>query len=186
VSPTLSRVIVGTHSAFSQQDRALSESILSATLADVELEPSSIPPDWILSGNPATRSKILGRSHDLLAHVIVWECGAVSYRWHYNQDEVYIVLSGEGFVNDEKGVEHRLGPGDVAFFPAGSSATWRHPDHFRKVAVLKESVWRPLGIGLKLWNKLLRMIGITDTSPLLGAVAPGRGGNSNAPPNQLS
>ena len=70
-------------------------------------------------------------------------------------------------MNDEKGVERRFGPGDIAFFPAGSNATWRHPDHFRKVAILKESVWRPLGIGLKLWNKLLRMIGITDTSPLL-------------------
>ena len=153
----------------------MSESILCATLADVELEPGSIPAEWVLSGNPETRSKILGRSGDLLAHVIVWECGAVSYKWHYNQDEAYIVLSGEGFMTNEKGVERRFGPGDVAFFPAGSNATWRHPDHFRKVAVLKESVWRPLGIGLKLWNKLLRMIGITNTSPFLLAMAVGVG-----------
>jgi len=153
----------------------VSESILCATLADVELEPGSIPAEWVLSGNPETRSKILGRSGDLLAHVIVWECGAVSYKWHYNQDEAYIVLSGEGFMTNEKGVERRFGPGDVAFFPAGSNATWRHPDHFRKVAVLKESVWRPLGIGLKLWNKLLRMIGITNTSPFLLAMAVGVG-----------
>jgi uncharacterized protein len=151
-------------------DSAVSESILSATLANVELETGSIPADWILSGNPQTRSKILGRSGDLLAHVILWECGAVSYKWHYNQDEAYIVLSGEGFMTDEKGVERRFGPGDVAFFPAGTNATWRHPDHFRKVAVLKESVWRPVGVGLKVWKKLLRMSGITDTSPLLLAV----------------
>ena len=89
--------------------------------------------------------KVIGRSRDLLALVIVWECGAVSYRWHYNQDEAYIVLSGEGFVTNEKGVERRLGPGDVAFFAAGTNTTWRHPDHFRKVAILKESVWRPVG-----------------------------------------
>jgi uncharacterized protein len=156
-------------------ESTVSESIFSATLANVELEPGSIPPDWILSGNPETRSKVLGRSRDLLALVIVWECGAVSYRWHYNQDEAYIVLSGEGFVTNEKGVERRLGPGDVAFFAAGTNTTWRHPDHFRKVAILKESVWRPVGIGLKLWYKLLRMIGITDTSPLLLCVAVGTG-----------
>jgi uncharacterized cupin superfamily protein len=149
----------------------VSESILSATLTDVELEAGSIPADWVLGGNPQTRSKILGRSGDLLAHIILWECGAVSYKWHYNQDEAYIVLSGEGLMTDEKGVERRFGPGDVAFFPAGTNATWHHPDHFRKVAVLKESVWRPVGVGLKVWKKLLRMIGITDTSPLLLAVA---------------
>ena len=107
-------------------------SILSANLADVELETSSIPPDWILSGNPETRSKILGRSHDLLAHIIVWECGAVSYRWHYSQDEAYIVLSGEGFMNDEKGVERRLGPGDVAFFPAEQQRHMASPRSFQE------------------------------------------------------
>ena len=79
----------------------LSESILYANLANIKLEIGSIPADWILSGNPQTRSAILGRSRDLLAHIIIWECGAVSYRWHYNQDEAYIVLSGEGFMNDE-------------------------------------------------------------------------------------
>ncbi|MGA7624432.1 MAG: cupin domain-containing protein [Candidatus Acidiferrales bacterium] len=165
---------------------ALSDLILSANLADVELETGSIPADRILKGNPHIRSKVLGRSHDLLAHIVIWECGAVSYRWHYDQDEAYLVLSGEGFVNDEKGVERRLGPGDIAFFPAGTDATWRHPDHFRKIAILKESVWRPLGFGLKLWNKLFRMIGITDTSPLLHAVPLGRRTNSKEPTNQLS
>lgn len=149
----------------------VAESILSATLRDVALETGSMPSEWVLSGNPETRSKILGRSRDLLAHIILWECGAVSYKWHYNQDEAYIVLSGEGFMTDDKGVERRFGPGDVAFFPAGTNATWRHPDHFRKVAVLKESVWRPLGAGLKIWNKLLRMVGLTNTSPLMLVLA---------------
>jgi uncharacterized protein len=143
----------------------MSESNLTETLANVELEPGTIPAEWILHGNPETRSKILGRSRDLLAHIIVWECGAVSYKWHYNQDEAYIVLSGEGFVTEEEGAERRVGPGDVVFFRAGANTTWRHPDHFKKIAVLKESVARPVGVGLKLWNKLLRMVGITNTSP---------------------
>jgi uncharacterized cupin superfamily protein len=138
----------------------MSKSILSIALSDVQLEPGSIPQEWVLSGNPETRSKLLVRSHDWIANVVVWECGAVSYKWHYNQDEAYLVLSGEGFMTDDKGVEHRFGPGDVAYFPAGTNTTWRHPDHFRKVAFLKESFSRPVGFTLKVWNKLLRMVGL--------------------------
>ena len=38
-------------------ESAVSESIFSATLADVELEPGAIPAEWILSGNPETRRR---------------------------------------------------------------------------------------------------------------------------------
>jgi uncharacterized cupin superfamily protein len=144
----------------------MGELILSSTLAEVKLEPGLIPSKWLLSGQPETRSKLLGKSHDRLGYIMLWECGQVSYKWHYDKDEAYIVLSGEGFMTDEKGVEHRFGPGDVAFFPAGTNATWRHPDHFRKVAVLKDSVWRPLVLGLRAWNKLLLMLGLSGEAPL--------------------
>jgi uncharacterized protein len=144
----------------------MSEAFLSSNLADVQLEPGSIPSEWLLSGRPETRSKLLGKSRDRLAYIMLWECGAVSYKWHYNQDEAYIVLSGEGFMTDEQGVERRYGAGDMAFFPAGTNATWRHPDHFRKVAVLKDSVAGPLGFALKAWNKLLGMVGLSSKSPL--------------------
>jgi uncharacterized protein len=149
----------------------MSESILSATLADVQLETGSIPSEWLLSGQPETRSKLLGKSRDQLAFVMLWECGAVSYKWHYTKDEAYIVLSGEGFMTDVKGVERRYGPGDVAFFPAGTNATWRHPDHFRKVAVLKDSVWTPVAFGLKACSKLLQIVGLSGKAPFLFFVA---------------
>lgn len=144
----------------------MGELILSSTLTDVKLEPGLIPSKWLLSGQPETRSKLLGKSQDRLGYIMLWECGKVSYKWHYDKDEAYIVLSGEGFMTDEKGVEHRFGPGDVAFFPAGTNATWRHPDHFRKVAVLKDSVWRPLVLGLRAWNKLLLLLGLSGEAPL--------------------
>jgi uncharacterized protein len=147
------------------------ELILSSTLANVKLEPGSIPPEWLLSGHPETLSRVLGKSRDRLAYVMLWECGAVSYKWHYSQDEAYIVLSGEGYMTDEKGTERRFGPGDVAFFPAGTNAMWRHPDHFRKIAVLKESLWRPLGLGVKAWSKMLRIVGLAGKSPFIFLVA---------------
>src|SRR5207248_2354148 len=134
------------------------ESLLHSTLSNVRLEPDNIPPEWLLSGPVEARSKILGKSRDRLGYAILWECGPGSYKWYYGRDEAYIVLSGEGFMTDEKGVEHHFGPGDVAFFPAGTSATWRHPDHFRKVAVLKYSVWPSLTLCTKAWRKLLQLV----------------------------
>jgi uncharacterized cupin superfamily protein len=149
----------------------VSKSIVSANIASIQLEPGSIPAEWMLSGNPETRSKLLVRTNDWIASVVVWECGAASYKWHYDQDEAYFVISGEGFMTDEKGIEHRFGAGDVAFFPAGTNATWRHPDHFRKVAFLKEAISRPVGFGVKAWNKVLRILRLTRKSPLMLALA---------------
>jgi uncharacterized cupin superfamily protein len=148
----------------------VSKTILKVTPAVLELESDAIPPDWLLSGAPETRSKLLLRTHDFLAQVVIWECGAVSYKWHYTSDEAYIVISGEGFMTDEKGIEYRFGPGDVAFFPAGTNATWRHPDHFRKVAFLKESFGRPVGFCLKACSKLLRLLGLKGGHQLLLAL----------------
>jgi uncharacterized protein len=139
----------------------VNEPILSSVLADIKLERGAIPAHWLLSGQPETRSKVLGKSHDRLGYVMLWECGAVTYKWHYNKDEAYIVLSGEGFMTDEKGEERRFGPGDVAFFPAGTNATWRHPSHFRKVAVLKDSVWAPVALALKACTKFLEVVGLS-------------------------
>jgi len=167
-------------------EHAVSKSIMLANPATVVLdEVGSIPADWVLSGQPETRSKILVRTHDWIAHVIVWECGAVSYKWHYNQDEAYIVLSGEGFMTDEKGVERRFGPGDVAYFPAGTNTTWRHPDHFKKVAFIKEYVGRPTGFILKVWSKLLRNLGLTGKSPFVLALAAWTTWNFREPPSHL-
>jgi len=149
----------------------MTHSIVTATLADVELEPSQIPTGWILDGTPQTKSKMLLRTSDWTATIVVWECTAGSYRWHYNQDEAVFVLSGDGLMTNEKGEERRFGPGDMGFFPAGTTCTWRHQHHFRKVAVVKEPMWRPLGFCLKVWSKLLRVVGLKGGSPLMLAIA---------------
>jgi uncharacterized protein len=135
---------------------------LSSSLFNEQLAASSIPHEWLLSGDPRTRSKLLGRTPDRLAYAMLWECGAVSYKWNYSRDEAYIVLSGEGFMTDDKGIEHRYGAGDVAFFPAGTKSVWRHPDHFRKIAVLKDPAPGGLIVLLKLWNKLSALMRPAD------------------------
>src|ERR1700674_1523665 len=149
----------------------MSKSIVMATPATVDLQPEPIPPEWILSGTPEARGKTLVRSHDWASHIVVWDCTPGSFHWHYSSDEVLIVVSGEAFLINEKGEERRFGPGDLGFFPAGTSCTWRVSEHIRKIAVLRETMWRPLGFSLKVWNKVLRIVVLSGKSPLMLALA---------------
>ena len=133
---------------------------LKLDLAATDLEPASIPAAWILDGEPKTGSKNMVRTHDLMDRMVLWECTAGRFTWHYSSDEVLIVISGEAFLLKEGGEEQRFGPGEIGFFPAGTTAIWRVPGPFRKVAVLHEATWRPVGFCLKALNKTLRILGL--------------------------
>jgi uncharacterized cupin superfamily protein len=145
----------------------LAKSILIEAAASADLEPAPISPDWILAGTPEARSKLLAKSHDRTSSIVVWECTAGRFNWHYSEDETVVVLSGEVFITTEKGRERRLGQGDMGFFPAGSSCIWRVNDRIKKVAVLRKDLPPPLGIGVRAWHKLLRMVGLRGSSSLL-------------------
>lgn len=132
----------------------------------VELVPETIPAGWVLSGSPSPRGRVLARSKDWTASVVVWECSAGSFRWHYAREETIFVISGAAFLLKENGEERRFGPGEVGYFPAGTTCTWRVDDHIRKVAVLRETMWSPLGIAVKAWKKLLRTAGLSGKSAL--------------------
>jgi len=138
-----------------------------AAAAATDLDPAPISPDWILSGTPETRSKELARSHDRTSYVMVWECTAGRFNWHYNKDETLVVISGAAVLTYEKGGERRIGPGDIVFFPAATSCTWDVPEYIRKVAFLRHTMPRPLGFCVLAWNKLLRIVGWWGTSPLM-------------------
>ena len=97
------------------------------------------------AGTPEARSKILARSHDRTSSIMVWECTAGRFIWHYGEDETVVVISGEVFITTGKGEERRLGQGDMAFFPAGSSCAWRVNDRIKKVAILRKDL--PLLLG---------------------------------------
>ena len=125
---------------------------------ELSAEEMSISPNWVLSGTPISRIKSVVRSRDWTSHVVVWECTGGTFKWRYRQDEVVVIVSGEVFITTEEGQERRLGPGDLAFFPAGSSSTWRVPERVRKVAVIRETMWWPLGLGLKVLKKLVNLL----------------------------
>ena len=133
----------------------MSMSIVIADPASVALKPAPIVPGWIIEGDPQAQAKELARSDDGTSVVVAWSCTAGRFHWHYSVDETVHVISGEVFITNDDGHERRLGPGDMAFFPAGSSSLWRVPCSVRKLAVCRHSLPQPLGFALRAWKKLL-------------------------------
>jgi uncharacterized cupin superfamily protein len=149
----------------------MSKSIVLVPAGTAELKPARIPPDWILAGKPETMNKELARSADRAAVVFDWSCTAGQFKWHYAEDEILVVVSGEAFITDEHGREQRLGPGDMGFFPAGSSATWRVTGHVRKFAMVRTVMPTPVAFFGRAWRKLTRMVRRPVASPLTQAAA---------------
>src|ERR1700733_4366106 len=102
----------------------MSNPIVFAVPAEVELLPAPIPPHWIVEGTPQARSKRLAASADGASSIMAWSCTPGRFNWHYSVDETLHIISGEVFVTDHNGEIKRLRAGDLGFFPAGSSALW--------------------------------------------------------------
>jgi len=148
----------------------MSKSIVIAEAEAADLELAPISPGWILSGKPEARNKLLARSHDGTSQLMVWECTAGRFNWFYDEDETVVVISGEVFITTKDGEERRLCQGDTAFFPAGSSCTWSVADRVKKVAILRKDLPFLLGLGVRVWHKLLRIAGLRSRSPLSSAL----------------
>jgi uncharacterized protein len=148
-----------------------------AAPAEVELAPNPINPAWIIEGNPQARAKRLAESADGTSSVMAWSCTPGRFEWHYAVDETVHIISGEVLVTDENGKIHRLGPGDMAFFPAGSHSVWQVTKTVRKLAVCRHSMPRPFGFVLRAWNKLFhRLTGFPTGSGLGEGPVPSAGG----------
>jgi uncharacterized cupin superfamily protein len=145
----------------------MSKSVLIAAATSADLVAQPISPDKIIEGKPETRSKELARSYDRTSYAMVWDCTAGRFTWDYNKDETLVVLTGEAFISvDNGGAERRIGPGDVVFFQAGSSAAWRVPKYIQKVAFLRHPMPRPVGFCVLAWNLFLRIVGVRRGSGL--------------------
>ena len=129
-----------------------------AAPAEVELAPDPIPAHWIIEGTPQARSKRLVQSADGTSMIMAWSCTAGRFNWHYAVDETLHIISGEVFVTDENGAVRRLGPGDMAFFPARSRSTWHVPHYVRKLAVCRHAMPRPFGLLLRAGNRAIDLI----------------------------
>ena len=139
--------------------------IVIADPSTVVLDPAPIEPRWIVEGTPQARARELARSADGAAIVVAWSCTAGRFHWHYGVDETVHVISGEVFITGDDGAERRLGPGDMAYFPAGSRSLWRVPCAVRKLAVCRHAMPRPLGFALRAWRRLAALMTGQGGSP---------------------
>ena len=132
--------------------------VVIAATGEAELVPVPIPADWIIEGTPQVRSTRLSTTPDRAAAAYVWACSAGRFHWHYDVDEFLHIMSGEVFVTDEKGSVRRLGPGDMAFFPAGSHSIWHVPHEVKKLAICHQHMPSLFGFALRAWNKLVAIL----------------------------
>jgi len=132
--------------------------VIFAVPAEIDLPSAPINPDWIIEGTPQTHAKDLARSADGTCTIVVWSCTPGRFNWHYAVDETLHVISGEAFVTDEKGEVHRLGPGDMAFFPAGSHSRWHVTQEIRKLAVCRHSMPGLLGLALRISTRVINRL----------------------------
>ncbi len=130
--------------------------IVAANPADVSLEPAPFPREWVIEGAPTARAKTIARSEDGALQVVVWSCTPGRFRWEYGVDETVQILSGEVIVSGLANREWRLGPGDTAFFPAGSCAVWHVTEEVRKVAVCRRAPPKMFSLGLRVWQHAIR------------------------------
>ena len=140
----------------------MSQPAVFAAPADVELTAAPIPSYWIVEGSPQARSRRLSTSADGTSAIIAWSCTPGRFHWHYTCDEISHVISGEVFLTDQNGVSRRVGPGDMVYFPAGSSMLWHVTREIRKVAICRQHMPRPLGYALRAWNKLVGILSEPD------------------------
>ena len=142
------------------------KAITFAVPADLKLKPAPIPADWVIEGNPQARSRRLSTSPDTTSSTMVWTCTPGKFHWHYNVDETLYILEGEVFVTNEKDEVRRLGPGDLAFFPAGSDSVWRVTKDIRKIAFCRQSMPLAAGFGLRAMNKFINILTGRNVSAL--------------------
>lgn len=121
---------------------------------DIQLSSAPIRAEWVIEGCPTARNVVLARSADRTSMTMVWDCTAGVFRWVYDQDETVHIIEGGVTLTLPDGRIEVLGAGDVVFFPAGASATWRVDSYVRKLAVFRESVPRPMALLVRLRSKL--------------------------------
>ena len=136
----------------------MSNASIICSASEVPLKPAPITPDWVLDGNPGARNRELSHSADWSAWTMVWDCTAGRFRWDYDIDETVHFIDGSVTISADGMAARRFGPGDVIFFPAGSSATWEVDSYIRKVAFCKKVMPAPLVLLQKTYARLRALL----------------------------
>ena len=78
----------------------MTQPVIFAAPADIDLNPNPIHPDWVIEGKPQARAKCLAQSADSTTSVMAWSCTPGRFEWYYAVDETVHIIAGEVFVTD--------------------------------------------------------------------------------------
>ena len=117
--------------------------LVAANSDHMVLEPAPINPEWIIRGTPVARMSKHSASVDEAGLTALWDCTAGEFRWYFGWDETVYILEGEVHVTDADGGTLTLRIGDVAYFRAGTWATWKIDTYLRKVAFMRRALPAP-------------------------------------------
>ena len=99
------------------------------------LQPSPIPPEWVLAGKPLARALELTPGGKGQCTSGLWACSAGRFNWHFASDEIVRILNGEVHLRfDDR--EQTARAGDVVAFRGGSIVEWNVPEYIEKFWVL--------------------------------------------------
>ncbi|HXW70888.1 MAG TPA: cupin domain-containing protein [Methylocella sp.] len=140
-----------------------------AAPGSAEFRLSPIPSDWIISGEPEARCTELARSRDQTTYLVAWECTPGQFHWYYDQDEIAVIHTGELFIRSNECDERRVTAGDIVYFRAGTSYTWRVTQTVRKVAFLRIGLPMWLGLSFKVWDKIRHITGLASPPPMVAS-----------------
>lgn len=124
----------------------------------MDLDPSPIEPSWIIEGNPEAHSRLLSTSACDTAKTVIWSCTEGKFNWYYDLDETVVILEGSIVLESEGMSPTRYGVGDVIVFRRGARAKWHVEGYVRKVAFLRLPNPFPLGIVIRVVNRLKSLI----------------------------
>jgi uncharacterized cupin superfamily protein len=130
----------------------------AASLADFDLDPAPIRPEWVLEGSPVARCRHWSESSDGTTSAMVWDCTAGRFRWYFGGDEIVHIIEGEVVVAGDGVAERTLRPGDAALFRAGTWATWHVPHYVRKHAICRDSLPAAVTLPLRAARKAGRLV----------------------------
>ena len=133
-----------------------------ASSDSIAFKDAPIPASQILAGNPKARNSVIFQSADKLQFTLFWHCTAGTFRWFYDEDETIQLLDGGMTLHFDNGASRTCQPGDVVFFPAGTTCVWVIAHEVKKLAFFREAVPHPLALPIRLMRKLI------DRSPLRG------------------
>jgi uncharacterized protein len=150
----------------------MSSSLIETAKLTVDLTPRPIEPSWIIEGNPNARSCILSKSADGMASTIVWECSEGRFNWYYDFDETILILEGSIVLESDTLQATRYVAGDVIFFKDGAHARWHVECRVRKLAFCRKTQPAWLGLALRVFLKLKKILmpsGARPPASLVGA-----------------